>query len=352
VRYVGADQSIQLRWSGDPSAAYTIQYEVGEGAYHLEGELAVTGNKPTYGPYHESFWNPLVLYNPWRFRVYPAGAPEQASDWVTFSLAPSGSGAGAWSISAVAMGAAAGLKTATGEGAALVTGLGIGLLDLCAWVATIPAADLTAWALMAAIAAAVAWPRLARVGIERCRAWGVAIAYIAFVYATVPVLPVVWDRLRDHTEGAIDHLGIVVIAGLALAIVERARRTAVRPGSRAAWQPCVVLTAVFAAYGYPLVRFSTFPAERLHLVEYGLVSLFLLRALRLDLSSRGAYLASLMLTAVVGFGDECIQWALPQRFFELKDVQLNFISGALGLVTARFALYGPQAGPPDTQSPS
>lgn len=63
------------------------------------------------------------------------------------------------------------------------------------------------------------------------------------------------------------------------------------------------------------------------------------RALRLDLSPRGAYLASLMLTIAVGFGDECIQWVLPQRFFELKDVQLNAVSGVLGLVIPRFALH-------------
>lgn len=341
LQHRGEDQSIQLRWTGNQATAYVIQYEVGEGIYHLEGELPATGNTPSYGPFDESFWNPLVLYNPWRFRVHPAGAPELASDWVSFQLAPTSGGGGGLSLAALALGAAGSLAAAASDAARLVTGLGLGLLDLYAWVAAIPAADLTAWALILAIAAAAAWPRLSRFGVERCRAWGAAVAYIAFVYATVPVFPMVWDRLRDHTEGAIEHLGVLVIAALAMAVLGRLWRCT----GRTAWQPYAVLGFVFAAYGYLLARFGTFPAERLHLVEYGLVSFFLLRALRLDLSPRAAYLASLMLTIVVGFGDECIQWVLPQRFFELKDVQLNAISGALGLVTARLTVYGGKGEP-------
>jgi len=349
LEYLGEDQSIGLRWSGDSTAAYTIQYEVGLGAYHLEGELPVTGNEPAYGPFHESFWNPLVLYNPWRFRVYPAGSPELASEWVSFHLAPSAA-AGGWSVTGLGLAAAASLAAAADQVGLLAWGLGLGLLDLYGWVAQVPAADVTAWALIAAIAAAAVWPRLRRLGVERCQAWGAALAYIAFVYATVPVFPAIWDRLRDHTEGAIAHLGIAVIAALALGLADRVRRAV----GRRAWEPYAVLAVVFVAYGYLLARFSTFPAERLHLVEYGLVSVFLVRALRLDLPPRTAYLASLVLTTVVGFGDECIQWALPQRFFELKDVQLNAISGALGLAIARFALFIPaesQVFPIESETP-
>ena len=62
----------------------------------------------------------------------------------------------------------------------------------------------------------------------------------------------------------------------------------------------------------------------------------LCRALRLDLPPRVANCWALGLTPVIGFGDETIQWVLPQRFFELKDIQLNAVSGALGLLLAHF----------------
>jgi VanZ family protein len=102
--------------------------------------------------------------------------------------------------------------------------------------------------------------------------------------------------------------------------------------------PYAALVGVFAAYGYVLFTFSQFPAERLHLLEYGLVGVLLFRALALDLPCNRAYLASFCLTVVIGVGDETIQWVLPQRFFELKDIQLNAVSAALGLLLIRFGL--------------
>ena len=80
------------RWTGPRHGAYVIEYEVGKGVYHLEGELEEQSASPTYGPFQADFWNALVLYNPWRFRVYYQGNPEAKSQWVTFHLAPSDAG--------------------------------------------------------------------------------------------------------------------------------------------------------------------------------------------------------------------------------------------------------------------
>jgi glycopeptide antibiotics resistance protein len=70
----------------------------------------------------------------------------------------------------------------------------------------------------------------------------------------------------------------------------------------------------------------------------------LFRALRIDFSSRAAYIASFVGTVLIGLGDECIQWVLPQRFFELKDVQLNALSGGLGLLILRFVVQPAEEG--------
>jgi glycopeptide antibiotics resistance protein len=57
--------------------------------------------------------------------------------------------------------------------------------------------------------------------------------------------------------------------------------------------------------------------------------------LRLDLRPLWAYSASFVLAVCIGIGDECIQWVLPQRFFEVKDIELNAVSAILGLLVAR-----------------
>ena len=72
---------------------------MGEGAYHLAGELIEPTNEPVYGPFQVGFWNSLVMYNPWKFRVYRTDNPQQKSEWVTFYLAAAeGEGEPAWDL--------------------------------------------------------------------------------------------------------------------------------------------------------------------------------------------------------------------------------------------------------------
>ena len=335
LHYAGEEQTIQLEWTGDLGRDYVIEYSVGEGTYHLEGELPTSTARPSYGPFQAAFWNSLTLYNPWTFRVYPSGRADAASRWVTFHLAPSEAVAGG--SSPASLGWLFALQTGRSfltEGGHLVWGLGLGLLDLYIWVSGVPAADLSAWVLLAAIAASAAWPKVRQIGVHRCRAWGMALAYIALVYSTVPIFRAIWIRLSAHTQGANRHLGTVLVVGVGVAVVARVWH---RIGF-SQWVPYAALVAIIAAYGYLLVAFSRFPAGRLHLLEYGLVGVLLFRALALDLSRNRAYLASFCLTVVVGAADETIQWMLPQRYFELKDIQLNAVSGALGLLLVRFGL--------------
>ena len=105
-----------------------------------------------------------------------------------------------------------------------------------------------------------------------------------------------------------------------------------------------MLSLVVAAYAYLLGEFARFPAERLHLVEYGFMGYIIFRALRVDMDWRLAYLAAWGIAVLVGIGDECIQWVLPQRFFEVKDIQLNAVSAALGLAVLYIAQGSPQRG--------
>lgn len=324
--YIGAGQTIQLHWSGDPHATYTVEYDIGQGAYHLDGVLTIESNTPSYGPFHEDFWNSLVLYNPWRFRVYPRGQPSAASDWVTFHLAASGDGSISWAGNWFLVAAA--VSQTAGELADLARGLGLGLIDAAVWLAAIPLADVTAWALLAAIAGALVWPRLERFGADTGRAWAFVVVYVAIVYATIPVFPTLWGHLRELTGPGISHLGTIAV--IVAAVVPAWRVTSRARADGQLWR-LPLLLVVLALYGWTLHKFGRFPAERLHLLEYGLLAFLLVRALRRNLDAPAAYAWSLGLTAVIGFGDETIQWVLPQRYFELKDAGLNVVAGTLGL---------------------
>lgn len=329
LRYVGAEQMVQLRWTGSPDDRYRVLYSVGEGVYHLEGEMEVDSNTPSYGPFQATFWNSVVLYSPFTVRVHPVSRPDLMSEPITFWLAASGDAG----ISATTWQVAMSLRVIGEELVTLAAGTVLGLVDLSVWLTqTVSAADVTAWALLLAIAGAVLWPRLQPLGEERVKAWCWMLGYIVLVYSTIPVFPRIWDGLRQHTGDPIRHLGTIAVVSGGIWATHRLYR---RLGWQQ-WRPYLVLALLLGAYGVLLVRFGQFPAERLHLLEYGLMGTILHRALTAQRpadrrSDWTAYVIAWVGAIVIGFGDETIQWVLPQRFFELKDVGLNAISAALGL---------------------
>ncbi len=334
LRYRGEEYTIQLHWTGEPRAAYVIEYVVGHAAYHLEGELEVSNASPGYGPYQETFWNSLALYNPFKFRVYQQNRPGAKSAWVTFHLVPTAAGPAAVSFWSTLISMPGTLRHMTSVSIDLVVGLGKGFLDLLLWAGSVPVSDIAAYALLLAIVAAILQPTFARLGRKKSLAWLAVVCYLAFVFATIPLLPLVWGVLNEYTEGAVRYLGIVAVAAAVLGATVGSWRSL----SRHPWSSGVVLSLVVLAYAYLLNRFAVYPAERLHLVEYGFVSFFLFRALALHMNHGRAYVVSFLVTAIIGFGDETIQWVLPDRYFELKDVKLNIVSGGLGLLLVRFVL--------------
>lgn len=331
LHYQGAEHAIKLNWTGPERGDYAIEYEVGVGTYHLTGEITVSSSAPVYGPFQANFWNSLVLYNPWKFRVYLRDQPQAKSEWVEYNLGATGGGETEFSIGLLLLQTPAALGGMADHSYKLGWGLLRGLGDLYLVLVSIGAADLSAYALIAALLGGVLAPVYQRWGAARSKAWGLAVGYIAFVYCTIPILPQVWGALADYTEGSVRYLGIAIVAlvgaGLIAGVWRRAR------GRR--WKVLLGLGLIAPIYAYLLYEYAKFPAERLHLVEYGFMGYVLLRGLRFDLRPALAYLVSFALAVLIGIGDECIQWALPQRFFEVKDIQLNALSAALGLLLAR-----------------
>ena len=329
--YADVGKAVSVRWTGPEEAAYTIEYRVGEGNYNVKGSMGVPGTSHQYGPYTEEMWNMLCLYNPWAFRVTIKGQPEVSSPWVRFVLMPTEqTAAPGWSIVARVA-----LVFWWHEATLLVTGIGAGLLQLLGLLSGFSAVDLVSAGLGIAIVAGLLQPRAARLGPERVRAWGAVALYTGFIYATLSVMPRVWGALWSHTQGRIDYIGtmVAVLVGLALCLylVLRCRRAL----------PFLLVPPVGALYAILLVNLGRSPAERLHLAEYGLLSLLLFLALRIDMPQRRAYLWGWVIAAVLGTVDEGIQWLLPNRVFELKDIGLNILCSGLGMLVVAL-LHGAQ----------
>ncbi len=69
--------------------------------------------------------------------------------------------------------------------------------------------------------------------------------------------------------------------------------------------------------------------EAFHLIQYGVLSILFYRALLHRVSDYSIYVLSAILAGIVGTLDEWIQWLIPDRFWGMRDVLLNFTAAAL-----------------------
>ena len=95
---------------------------------------------------------------------------------------------------------------------------------------------------------------------------------------------------------------------------------------------------VAAAYLMVIVRMAIPAAERTHLIEYGVVALFIHAALseRASQGRRVPYpaLLAVIATSLVGILDELIQAILPSRVFDPRDILFNFLAGLMAVLAS------------------
>ncbi|MDX1479702.1 MAG: VanZ family protein, partial [Saprospiraceae bacterium] len=105
-----------------------------------------------------------------------------------------------------------------------------------------------------------------------------------------------------------------------------------------------MVLGIAAVYAMAFLRFSS-AADRTHLVEYSIVALLILEALR-ERSANGrpvprAALLAFLLTAAIGVLDESLQLFMPNRVFDPIDMAFNCgaagaaVLAAVGMTWAR-----------------
>ena len=320
LRYVDGMKTVDVRWSGTEDAAYVIEYRVGEGNYHLEGTIPVEGLTSTHGPFTEEMWNMLTLYNPFSFRVVARGG-SAATPWSRFVIDPT---SGEFQISFFHRWVA-GIPWAASEVSLLVIGLWTGLWLVLETVGTYALSDVLGWGLVGVLITSIAGSAVVRwIGLNRAWAWGIVVGYTGLIYATLSVAPELWGTAYRLTHGRITYVAPILAIGVGLWLVARIVSFRLR------WAAVAVIV-VSGIYVWLLVWLSQSPAERFHLVEYGLLSYLTFRACRVDVGCPAALVTGLLIAAALGTGDELIQWGLPNRVFEWKDIWLNIGSSCLGM---------------------
>lgn len=161
------------------------------------------------------------------------------------------------------------------------------------------------------------------------RLWAWTLTVVVAIYATLGLARTLAGTLSDASLGALFVLGCLMV--LATIVTQGLKR---RPSGT----EIGVALGIAAAYLLVFVRMAV-PAERTHLVEYGVVAVFTYEALT-ERASRGrrvpvpAVLAVLA-TSMVGVLDECIQAFLPSRVFDPLDMLFNVLASVMAVTAMR-----------------
>jgi hypothetical protein len=169
----------------------------------------------------------------------------------------------------------------------------------------------------------------------------VAIAVSAAVILAAPYLGQLRTLIRTAFPGQFVAIvgGAVALAlavGLIAALVRIRERRAVRFGVIAGAVGTAVLYNLVTATGNPEVD----AVERVHFIEYGVLAYLFYAAWR-PLGDPGSFILPVLAAAIVGTLDEWLQWFVPIRVGEVRDVVLNFVAIACGLA------FGAAVHPPD-----
>jgi hypothetical protein len=167
------------------------------------------------------------------------------------------------------------------------------------------------------------------------RVWLVtAITVAAIVILAAPFVGQLTVTLRDVARGYYAAVLAAIVAGSALMALGLAVfRIRERRRQRYLWLLCAVALGTGYAFLSRTGVADVDAAERFHFIEYGLIAVLFYQAWRP--SSDGAMIVIPLISGVlVGTLEEWLQWFVPGRVGEAKDVLLNLVAVGAGVLFA------------------
>ena len=156
------------------------------------------------------------------------------------------------------------------------------------------------------------------------RSWFCVVLWTLLIYSTIPFA-------RPVAEWIAKNLGIEYFfyiaatagaIGLILVFTTLHRRKS--PISSYLWLTGITVILIASAY-----QLREVPADVIHLVEYVILSVLVYRALLHRIQDHSIYFVATLIVAMIGTLEECIQWIVPSRVFDLRDIRTNIIAGGL-----------------------
>jgi len=151
----------------------------------------------------------------------------------------------------------------------------------------------------------------------------------AGILATVPIARTVQHLVYDTVGREFFTYSVLfaVITALTILLFLFIFKLKVKKVSQYIW--LFICAGLYVHFTFQL---KAHPEEAIHFLEYGLLSYFLLRALNQRIRDWTVYVTTVLFVLFVGTIDEFLQWMIPRRFFDFRDVGLNMLAGGIFLL--------------------
>jgi len=164
--------------------------------------------------------------------------------------------------------------------------------------------------------------------------WLIVLIGMVIIFVTIPLARII-QRYFEQWFGAKAYFIAATIMAVFLVIVVSAyifRRRKRRITRRLSW-----LVLLLTASVWVMRNQLQSPAEAIHFFEYGILSFLLFRAWSHHVRDRLIYPIAALSLMIIACMDEYLQWLMPGRFWDFRDIRLNvmagiFIQGIIALV--------------------
>ena len=157
--------------------------------------------------------------------------------------------------------------------------------------------------------------------------WKWVLMYVILIFSASPLLP----KLRDNLAKRFQNVSILyTIIVLFVVIIFTVKLLSIN------WKlknkALFLYGAMMIISSGLLLKFVSYPIEKVHIIEYCLLSVLVYYALRGNWGAPYIYLRAVEITFLIGIFDELWQGLLPNRYFDVWDIFYNGASGIIGQI--------------------
>ena len=170
--------------------------------------------------------------------------------------------------------------------------------------------------------------------ISKKKLWQLIIIYVIFIYVSLPFFPAFITSLRGFiSKELLNFISVVLTVSFFLMLSVWIYKKKYKS------KQFLLIISPLLLLTYLSISLDVW-VERIHFVEYAILGLLISRAVNVINPQRLIY--TFCLVSLIGAVDEIIQWFLPNRVGDMRDVFMNSVGGLSGLWLGRFLFWKKQ----------